>query len=233
MSRCIIASAASWAIAIVLSVTATLPTQAQETAYRFDLGAGLGTSGYLGDANTSNFLKHPGFAAQVSFRYLIDPRWSIRATFLTAGLSGNSADMTNVLPGGAEYRFTSQVYDLGARVEFNFLNYGIGESYRKLSRWSPYIALGAGVTVASSGGTFTAMNLPMGAGVKYKLLQRINLGLEWTMTKVLGDRVDGEVLDDPYMIKSSFIKNTDWYSTIMITISYEIGQRCRNCFYID
>ena len=53
------------------------------------------------------------------------------------------------------------------------------------------------------------------------------------MTKVLGDRVDGEVLDDPYMIKSSFIKNTDWYSTIMITISYEIGQRCRNCFYID
>ncbi len=167
---------------------------------------GLGTSGYLGDANTSNFLKHPGFAAQVSFRYLIDPRWSIRATFLTAGLSGNSADMTNVLPGrgGIPIHLTGLRPRSASRIQL--LNYGIGESYRKLSRWSPYIALGAGITVASSGGTFTAMNLPMGAGVKYKLQQRINLGLEWTMTKVLGDRVDGEVLDDPYMIKSSFIK---------------------------
>nr|WP_302064290.1 hypothetical protein [uncultured Duncaniella sp.] len=36
---------------------------AQPETYRFDLGAGIGMSGYLGDANESNLLSHPGFAA--------------------------------------------------------------------------------------------------------------------------------------------------------------------------
>lgn len=152
---------------------------------------------------------------------------------MTAGLSGNSADMENVFPGGETYKFTSTVYDLGGRIEFNFFNYGIGESYRKMKRWSPYLSLGIGMTAASSSGTHVYANIPMGLGVKYKLKPRINLGLEWTMTKVFGDKVDEEILDDPYHIKSSFLKNTDWYSTIMLSISYEFGERCKNCFYVD
>lgn len=167
---------------------------AQEAAYKMDLGASLGMSGYLGDTNTANFLKHPGFAGNVSMRYLIDTRWAARAVFSIAGLSGDSADMTDVFPGGETYKFTSTVYDLGGRIEFNFFNYGIGERYKKLCRWTPYLSLGAGVTIASCGGTYTAFNLPMGVGVKYKLQPRINLGLEWTMTKVFGDHVDGEKL---------------------------------------
>ena len=118
-------------------------------------------------------------------RYLIDTRWAARAVFSIAGLSGDSADMTDVFPGGETYKFTSTVYDLGGRIEFNFFNYGIGERYKKLCRWTPYLSLGAGVTIASCGGTYTAFNLPMGVGVKYKLQPRINLGLEWTMTKVI------------------------------------------------
>ncbi len=102
-----------------------------------------------------------------------------------------------------------------------------------MKRWSPYLSLGIGMTVASSSGTHIYANIPMGLGVKYKLKPRINLGLEWTMTKVFGDKVDGEILDDPYHIKSSFLKNTDWYSTIMLSISYEFGERCKNCFYVD
>lgn len=214
---------------------ALLPVTAlcQESTYKFDLGASIGMSGYLGDANTSNLYANPGFAASVNFRYLPNTRWAIRGSLMTAGLSGDSADMENVFPGCNTYKFTSTVYDLGGRIEFNFFNYGIGEAYRNMKRWSPYLCLGVGMTVASADGTHVYANIPLGLGVKYKLKPRVNLGVEWTMTKVFGDNVDSNVLDDPYYIKSSFIKNTDWYSTLMISVSYEFGERCKNCYYVD
>ena len=219
----------------MITVAACLPAnlQAQEAAYKFDIGASLGMSGYLGDANTSSLYKNPGFAAGASFRYLPNTRWAIKGMLTYAGLSGNSADMTNVYPGGEPYKFTSKVYDFSGRVEFNFFNYGIGETYRKMKRWSPYLSLGVGITVASCQGTATALNLPMGIGIKYKLRERINLGVEWTMTKAFNDNIDGPVLDDLYQIKSSFMKNTDWYSTLMLSVSFEFGERCKNCFYVD
>lgn len=220
---------------ITLSVAAGVPgAGAQEAPYKFDIGAGLGTSGYLGDANQSNLFKHPGFAAQASFRYVANTRWAIRGVFSYATLSGNTADFTDVLPGGAQYDFKSTAYDLGARAEFNFFSYGIGETYKRLRRWSPYVGLGAGVTLASCGadGTYVAANIPMAVGVKYKVKERLNLGVEFCMTAVIGDNLDGK-LKDLYTIESSMFKNTDWFSTLTITLSYEFGKRCETCNRID
>ncbi|WP_289755019.1 DUF6089 family protein [Muribaculum intestinale] len=206
---------------------------AQETAYKFELGPALGFSGYLGDANTGSLYAHPGFAGGAIFRYLVSPRWNIRGNFTVATLSGNSSDMTNVYPGGETYRFSSTVYDLGARVDFNFFNYGIGETYRRMRRWSPYLTLGMGMSLISCEGTAVAFNIPMGAGVRYKINPRLNLGVEWCMTKTFTDKVDGPVLSDLYGIKSSFAKNTDWYSTVMVSLTFEFGERCRSCYYVD
>ena len=77
------------------------------------------------------------------------------------------------------------------------------------------------------------MRMPMGFGVKFKARPRLNLGLEFTMTKVFGDNVDSRELTDLYQIKSSFLKNTDWYSTLTFSISYEFGRRCVTCHRID
>lgn len=206
--------------------------QAQEETYRFDVGAQAGMAGYLGDAS-SNIFGHPGFSGGVSWRYLPDARWAVRALLNVMSLSGDTADMDDVLPGQAQYSFKSTAYDLGGRVEFNFFSYGIGESYKKLRRWSPYLTVGLGVTLATCGGESAfGVNIPMGAGIKYKLRERWNLGLEFTMTKVFSDHVDGE-LSDLYQIKSSFIKNTDWYSNISVSVTYEFGKRCSTCHYVD
>lgn len=213
-----------------------LHSQTQESVetYKFDIGAGIGMSGYLGDANESSLFAHPGVALNGSFRYLINTRWAIRGMLTAASLSGSTADMDNVLPEGKVYEFNSWVYDLGGRVEFNFFNYGIGETYKRLSRISPYLSLGLGVTMSSSdGNSYVAMSLLMGFGVKYKIRPRLNLGLEFCMTKVFGDHVDSGELSDLYLIKSSFLKNTDWYSTLMLSISYEFGKRCVTCHRID
>lgn len=223
-------------ITALLLTAASLGSAGQSTPYKFDIGAGLGMSGYIGEANRSSLMKHPGFVGELSFRYLPDVRWAFRGTLSLLTLSGSTADMDDVLPstGPESYDFKSTVYDLGGRVEFNFFSYGIGETYKRLRRWSPYLTLGVGVSLSSSGGeTSVAPSLPMGLGVKFKVSPRVNLAAEFTMTKVFGDKVDGSALSDPYGIKSSFIKNTDWVSMISIGISYEFSRRCSTCHYVD
>ncbi|MCH4155849.1 MAG: porin family protein [Muribaculaceae bacterium] len=218
-------------LAIMILMTA-LATGASAQDYRYEVGAMLGTSGYLGDVNGSNVMRNPGISGGFLFRYLIDHRWSLKANLYTAGISGNSADEKNQFPDGATYKFKSQLYGAGAQMEFNFFNFGVGETYKKLSRISPYLTLGLGLTVAGGdGGNSVAVNLPMGVGVKYKLKERVNLGLEFTMHKVLGDKIDG--LSDLYGVKSSFGKNTDWYSMITFSVTYEFSKRCRVCHYVE
>ena len=203
---------------------------AQPEAYKFDIGAGLGMTGYLGDLNSSSLFSHPGFGGNLSFRYLANTRLAIRGVLSMASLSGSSADMENAMPLPEPIDFKSTLYDLSVRGEFNFFNYGIGETYKRLRRISPYLALGIGVSMASgSGENAVGFTIPMAVGVKFKLKPRLNLGLEFSMTKIFSDKVDSPLLDDPYMIKSSFLKNTDWCSALTLSISYEFGKRCVAC----
>lgn len=187
-------------ISVALALLATfLPTKtmAQED-YRFDIGAGLGMTGYLGDANTANLWSEPGWDFEALFRYIANPRWAFKTNFYAGNLRGDSSKMTNVFPGGETFSFSTTFYELGEMVEFNFFNYGMGETYRKLKRISPYIAAGIGMTVWSiDGKTGAAFNIPLGVGLKYKLSQRWNIGFEFLMKKTFSDRLDGERTKTP------------------------------------
>ncbi len=210
------------------------PATGQSAPYKFDIGAQLGMSGYIGDANRSNPFAHPGFDGEISMRYLPDTRWALRAVLSTFSLSGDTRDMSDVLPSGAAYSFSAQAYELSVRGEFNFLPYGIGETYKRLRRWSPYLTVGVGAALSASGGSTTVVpTVPMGAGIKFKATPRLNLGLEFTMTKAFGDHIDGAELADLNGIKTAFYKNTDWYSRLTIGVSYEFGPRCETCHYVE
>lgn len=206
-------------------------TKAQ-TDYKFDIGGGGGMSGYLGDANTSNLFGNPSWNVEALFRYIFNPRLALKTNLTVGGLRGNSADMENLFPQENTFEFSTTFYEVGEMFEFNFFNYGIGERYRKLKRISPYVTAGVGFVVWTVDGKsgFT-VDIPFGVGVKYKLKERLNIGAELLMKKTLSDKIDGDDLKDPYQIKSSFMKNTDWISTLTFTISYEFGERCRACNY--
>lgn len=200
--------------------------------YRFDIGGGIGMTGYLGDANSSNLWSHPGFDGQLLFRYLRSPRIAFKSGIYAGTLAGNTEDMADVLPEARQFKFSTTFFELSEMFEFNFFNYGIGESYRRLKRWSPYIAAGVGATLWITGGsTCGAFTIPFGLGVKYKINERLNLGMEFMMKKVFSDSLDGKELSDPHAIKSGFAKNTDWYSTLSVTLSYEFSKRCATCNY--
>ncbi len=189
-------------------------------------------TGYLGDANAANLWQNPSWDAELLFRYIANPRWNFKTNFYIGGLRGNTESMANVLPTEEQFKFSTTFYELGEMAEFHFFNYGMGERYRKLKRFTPYITAGVSMTLWSvEGHTYAGFTLPVGIGFKYKPSRRLNLGLEFLMKKVFSDRLDGDNLVDPIGIKSSFAKNTDWYSTLTFTISYEFSKRCAQCHY--
>ena len=72
------------------------------------------------------------------------------------------------------------------------------------------------------------MNLPLGAGIKYKLGQRLNLSAEWVVRFTLSDKLDGR--EDVYGIKSSgLFKNTDCYSVLQVALTYDLWAKCKTC----
>lgn len=216
---------------LVLSIGVT--ARAQEETYKFDAGLSLGMSGYIGDASSSPF-NSPGLYAAGTFRYLWNSRLAIRGLLSMYTLSGDTKNLDTYLPEDRQFTFKSTVTELSGRFEFNFFPYGIGETYKRLKRWTPYIAAGIGVAVASTGGeTFFAPSIPLAAGVKFKLKPRINLGIEFAMTKFFSDHMDSRELADLPGIKTSFLKNTDWTSALALSITYEFGKRCVTCHYVD
>lgn len=222
------------AIALAAILGGTLFKASAQEDYRFDMGGGVGMTGYLGDANTSNLYANPSWDVEILFRYIMNPRINWKTNFYAGGLRGDTSKMENILPDGRNFRFSTTFYELGEMFEFHFFNYGMGESYRRLRRWTPYITLGASLTAWSVDSKFgAAFTLPLGIGFKYKPALRWNLGLEFLMKKTFSDRIDGAALSDPLGIKSEFMKNTDWYSTLTLTISYEFSKRCAVCNYKD
>ena len=215
-----------FSVLAMVFITATASAQ----DYRFEAGIGGGISGYLGDVNQSNVLKNPSYAAELSFKYLINKRFAAKAALTTAKISGNSEDFDMKFPNGATYQFSHAYYDVTAAFEFNFFNYGIGSPYQKLKRITPYLSLGIGAAYAPEPKSFAAV-IPIGVGAKYKIKNRLNLGLEMRAKMMLGDKIDG--LTDLRGMNSSFMKNTDWCPTLMISISYEFGEICKTCHYVD
>ncbi|MEA4950009.1 MAG: DUF6089 family protein, partial [Petrimonas sp.] len=72
-------------------------------------------------------------------------------------------------------------------------------------------------------------------GFKYKIKDRLNIGLEFSMRKLFKDDFDVTEknaewdLDAPYGIKSSILKNQDWYSLTIIFLTWDFGIRHDPC----
>ena len=119
----------------------------------------------------------------------------------------------------------------GGQAEFNFFPYSDKFDYAGAKRFSPYVLVGIGLTVAPGGGkTFASPNIPLGVGMKYKIKNRLNLGCEFSFRKLFGDGLEGkDMLDDPYGVKGSALKNKDWYSFLLLSVTWDFGPRCRTC----
>ena len=221
---------------VLLPLVLLLPfcnyTAAQESDYLMEVGLGGGGSFYMGDANTRLYNNTNGVISVLA-RYNVNPRFSLKANLAAAGISGSTDNAYGVLPGD-RLQFSRTLYDIGVQMEWGFCGYGM-EGWNENHRLTPYGLLGIGVTFAPEPvqNDFAA-NFPVGMGVRFKLSERVNLGLEWTMRFSTSDRLDvtqtyTPQLEDPFMIKGKGIKNKDSYSFTMLYVTFDVFKRPCHC----
>ena len=223
-------------ILLLLSfLCATIYMHAQDDMeYRMEIGGGIGLLSYEGDFNGS-ILKGMKPMATIMARRVLNPYMGLRLSGSYGKMKGSSADVQTFYPDytATPYEFDNSLYDFCLTYEYNFWTYGTGRDYRGAKRLTPFIFGGIGATYVSGGekDVFTA-NIPLGIGVKYKIGDRLNLGLEWAMHFSLSDKLDG--MEDPYGIKSSGVfKNTDCYSALQLTLTYSFMPKCKTCHNQD
>ena len=212
----------------VLLTIFTVSLSAQDAPeYRAEVGGGLGLVAYQGDFN-GNLFKNMQPMFTLLGRYKFNPRMALALNVSYGKIKGSSKNVETFYPDLPETDFNHGIVDAGIRYEYNFWPYGTGREYRGAQRITPYIYIGLGATFVKPEKTEIALNLPIGAGVKYKLGERMNLALEWTMHFTTSDMLDG--VKDPYGIKSSgLFKNTDCYSHLRLSLTYDIWAKCKTC----
>lgn len=215
----------------LLSLTAVCQVRAQESDYMLEVGVGGGPCFYMGDVNSRLYANSNAMAGLV-LRYNQNRRVAWKAGLNMGGISGSSQGAYGVLPGN-EVSFSRTVYDLSGQVEWGFDSYGM-PSWSGSHRLQPYCLMGLGLTYASKPARNDfAVNIPLGAGLRYKLAERVNVGLEWSMHFSTSDRLDvsesGNGLEDPFQIKGKGIKNKDSYGFTMFYLTFDVFRRPCNC----
>ena len=214
---------------MVLLPAARMSAQ-DDPQYRMEIGAGVGTVSYEGDFN-GNVLKNMQPMFSLVAKYKPNPRmaWAFNLSF--GNIKGTGKNLKTWYPEyqGKEMEFKNSLVDVTLKYEYNFWPYGTGREYRGAVPLTPYITGGLGFTnVKTHAGGVLTMGIPIGLGVKYKLAERVNASLEWLMHFTFSDKIDG--VNDPYGIKSNgMFKNTDSFSGLSLTVTYDIWKKCKTC----
>lgn len=216
---------------LLLMLAAMLNMNAQtDDEYLMEIGGGVGFLGYLGDYNNV-LTRDLQPMATLLVRRNLNPYMGLRLAASFGKLKGDERDVKTIYPstGVTPYSFSRTLTDVSLTYEYNFWPYGTGHDYYGAKRLTPFVFLGLGGTYAGGDGSsvFTA-NVPIGLGLKYKIGQRMNVGVEWAMHFSMSDKLDGR--NDPYGITSSgMFKNTDCYSVLQLTLSYSFMPKCTTC----
>ncbi|GAP72703.1 hypothetical protein SAMD00024442_4_54 [Candidatus Symbiothrix dinenymphae] len=203
--------------------------------YKYEIGGAAGVANYMGDANMNDMFLNFNPAIGVVFRENLNFRWSMAADLLLGRVNGDTKNVKNVFPYDAQTSFERIFVELGGHIEFNFVPYSDKYEYLNTSPITPYIFAGLGLTYASGTDRFFGFQVPLGLGLRYKLMNRLNLGLEVAVHQLFSDDFDTPDkrekfnLNDPYKTSEGTFKNNDSYNTVLFTITWDIGLRTNGC----
>jgi len=216
-----------------------------------EFGIGLGAGHYFGDLNTRARVNRAKLAASVFFRKNFGNYIALRvgASFIQLGYS-DIYNKHNDYMYRRNLSFNSKVWELALQGDFNFFRFMPGEPAYS---FTPYITFGVGVfsydpyaylqgqkiflrplgTEGQGNSLYPdrkqyssmAISIPFGAGFKYSINERTNLGFEivhrFTNTDYLDD------VSKTYVDPAIFPPNPDGSTSNALLLSdrsYEIGE---------
>jgi len=176
----------------------------------WEVGGWLGTSLYYGDLNNQVNFNSPGIAGGFLGKWNFNSRVALRGSFNFGQISANDAESNNNFNRNRNLSFSSNIYDLTAGIEFNFLEHIRGS---KFETYSPFVFVGLSAfrynpTAELNGQNFNLRELgtegqdigeeyflisagiTLGAGFKYDLSGDITLGVEFTTRRLFTDYLD-------------------------------------------
>jgi Domain of unknown function (DUF6089) len=189
-----------------------------------EVGLFLGGSYYTGELNPNGHLNsftRP--AAGVVFRHNVNMRLAFAGNLFFGSVEGIDARSSSFEQQKRNLSFRSRMFELGARAEFNFIEYRIGNDKYD---FTPFMFLGVAAfnmnpkanignqwvalqplnTEGQSKGYLrTQVSIPFGAGFRLNMAKRIGLVVDWGLRKTFTDYIDdvSTVYADPSVLASN------------------------------
>lgn len=200
-----------------------------------EVGVFLGGSNYIGDIGPTTYISPNEPAIGVLYKWNKSPRHSYRFSYTQSKITSNDLDSKEVSRYQREYRFENNLKEVSLSLEFNFFDFNLHESSRKIS---PYVASGLSYFLAKY--TLTDLKtdtsvrgrterrksiaLPIIIGVKSNISRSWVLALETGARYTLTDNIDGS-----FNQNFGNINNNDWYVFTGATLTYTFGNKPCYC----
>ena len=197
-------------------------------AQRHEFGVGVGGFNYAGDLMRGYHIDNikPGLVGYYKMNF--DNIVSVRAGLTGGIISGSDANPIDAFAANRQGSFQSNLVELSAVFEYNFLDYKSSE--HMAVRWSPYFMAGIsgfhffGGDQQLNGESTTQLAIPFGGGFKYQINENITLNLEIGIRKLFFDHLDGysdgDVTNKNYQYGNKYDK--DWFNFVGFSVSYLI-----------
>ncbi len=200
-----------------------------------EVGVFLGGSNYIGDIGPTTYIAPNEPAIGVLYKWNKSPRHSYRFSYTQSKITSNDLDSKEASRYQREYRFENNLKEVSLGLEFNFFDFNLHESSRKIS---PYVASGlsyflakytltdlkADTSVRGRTERKKSIALPIIIGIKSNISPSLVLALETGARYTLTDNIDGS-------LNQNFgnINNNDWYVFTGATLTYTFGNKPCYC----
>lgn len=210
-----------------------------------ELGLFLGASNNGTDVHSwgkdgSSITNGLGFAYGLNYTYNFTEKFGLRLNYNGTKLTGDDVDLSDLQSHvNRKYNFSTPLHEIGALLQWNFLNKkdSVGADFKK--SFSPYIVGGAALsftnpTVDWSGNLRpdknaqdeadvkkTNFQVPFGLGVKYNYSRKMYFGFEVRQILPLNDYIDG------ISVSANPDKN-DTYTFFGFNIGMKLGKQDRD-----
>jgi len=196
----------------------------------YEAGISIGGSNYVGDIGRTNYIYPNKIAAAAFFKYNLNPRMALKATYSYIPLEANDLDADTNFRRDRGLNFSNTINELAVGLEYNFYEYDISSDDKT---WTPYILIELATFnykhIVSGPQpnqyqyeTKNSLAIPFGVGFKSKLVGPFAFSLETKFRYTFEDDLDFNTAQVPLLDFGG--SGTDWYMFTGFSLIYTFGR---------
>lgn len=203
----------------------------QKTA---EFGLLLGRAYYIGELNPETHLGNGvgSLSYGALFRYNLNERYALKLNLNRTKLTGSDVSTDLLFNKSRKAEFETNLTDLSANIEFNFLPYKLGDRTKPFTPYlftgfsyywyDPSTTINSSEVVTSEANKGRGLAFAFGPGIKLNLGRKMSLTFEWGFRKTSNDLIDGlpNVYEDFYEQGKKY--DNDWYVISAFMLTYKL-----------